>query len=130
MTSKTTIPHGTQVIATMAMPKDTNGAGDIFGGWLVSQMDLGGAIFARQVANGRVATVAINSLVFQRPVSVGDVVSCYASLEKVGKTSMTIHIEAWITTEADNQLHKVTEGSFVFVALDKEGRPRPVAANS
>lgn len=124
-TTPSSTPRGTLVISTMAMPKDTNGSGDIFGGWLVSQMDLGAAIFAKQIAKGRVATVAINSLVFQRPVSVGDVVSCYARLEKIGKTSMTIDIEVWIVTD-DNQHHKVTEGSFVFVALDENKRPRPV----
>lgn len=119
-------PQGALVISTMAMPKDTNGNGDIFGGWLVSQMDIAGAIFAKHLAKGRVATVAINSLAFQRPVSVGDVVSCYAALEKMGRTSMTIHIEVWITADADASQYKVTEGSFVFVALDENMRPRPV----
>ena len=121
-------PRGIQVISTMAMPKDTNGNGDIFGGWLVSQMDLAGAIFAKQFAKSRVATVAINSLAFQRPVSVCDVVSCYAEIEKLGRTSMTIHIEVWIITDLSQEQYKVTEGSFVFVALDEHRRPKPINA--
>lgn len=119
-------PTGEQVICTMAMPKDTNGNGDIFGGWLVSQMDMGGAIFASRVCKGRTATVAIHSLTFKRPVKVGDVIACYARIEKRGRTSLTIIIEVWALPHTKETAYKVTEGSFVFVAIDKDGRPRPI----
>lgn len=119
-------PQGEQVIRTLAMPKDTNANGDIFGGWLVSQMDLGGAIYAKQIAKARVATVAINNLTFIRPVYVGDVICCYAELIKVGTTSMTIKLEAWAISDNSTERHQVTEGIFIFVALDDNRKPKPV----
>ena len=108
------------------MPADTNSKGDIFGGWLLSQMDLGGAVLARNVAHSRVATVAIEAMSFIYPVFVGDIVTCYASLQSVGRTSMKIDLEAWVQRQTDGSLHRVTEGLFTYVALDDAGRPHPV----
>lgn len=119
-------PKGSLAIRTLAMPKDTNANGDIFGGWLVSQMDLGGAIFAKQVSQGRVATVAMETITFLHPVSVGDIVCCYTELLRVGRTSMRVLIEVWTISANQEQRKKVTEGVFTFVAIDENGRPRPV----
>jgi len=119
-------PQGKLTIQTIAMPKDANANGDIFGGWLVSQMDLGAAIMAYERARGRVTTVAIDSMVFHKPVNVGDVVSCYADIKKVGNTSMTIHIEVWAIDRSTGERRHVTEGVFTFVAIDDNGKPRPV----
>ena len=119
-------PHGDVVIRTIAMPADANANGDIFGGWLMSQMDLGGAILARGTAHSRVTTVAIDSMSFLRPVNVGDVVTCYASLISIGRTSMKIDVEAWVQRYADSALLRVTEGTFTYVAIDDAGKPQPV----
>jgi len=108
------------------MPADTNSNGDIFGGWLLSQMDLGGAIHARNLARSRVATVAIDAMVFLYPVYVGDIVSCHAALLKIGHTSMRIAVEAWAQRSRDGELVRVTEGHFTYVALNESGRPQPV----
>ncbi len=108
------------------MPKDTNPFGDIFGGWLVSQMDLAGSLIAQKYSKKRVSTVAINQMSFQKPVKVGDEVSCYAYIKSFGQTSLTIHIEAWVTSPLSEDTHKVTEGTFVFVALDDQGHPSPI----
>ncbi len=121
-------PVGEPALRTVAMPADTNPAGDIFGGWVLSQMDLAGGVVARQRAQCRVATVAIDSMVFHRPVKVGDIVCCYADIEGIGRSSMKIRIQAWIIREAGGDRHKVTEGLFTYVALDEAGRPTPVAA--
>ncbi|MPY76576.1 MAG: acyl-CoA thioesterase [Alphaproteobacteria bacterium] len=107
------------------MPADTNPAGDIFGGWLLSQMDLAGGIVSRWRARGRTATVALDSMVFHKPVLVGDVVSCYAAVERVGRTSLTVHVHAWVERGDGETLH-VTEGTFTYVAIGEDGRPRPV----
>lgn len=121
------LPNGQLTIQTVAMPKDTNSSGDIFGGWLVSQMDIAGSVTAGQVAKGRVATVAIDSMSFMVPVSVGSIVSCYTSVISVGSSSIQIQIEVWIKRNVnDDELIKVTEGIFVFVAIDENGRTRPV----
>ena len=117
---------GELVIRTIAMPKDTNVNGDIFGGWLVSLMDLGASIAAKHRCKGRSTTVAIDTMVFHNPVHVGDTVCCYAKLIRVGRTSMTIKMEAWAVPMEDEQRNKVTEGIFTFVAIDDKGRPRPV----
>jgi acyl-CoA thioesterase YciA len=119
-------PHGEVVIRTIAMPADANANGDIFGGWLMSQMDLGGAILARGTAHCRVTTVAVDGMSFLRPVNVGDVVTCYAQLLGIGRTSMKIRVEAWVQRYADTTLHHVTEGSFTYVAIDDAGKPQPV----
>ena len=122
-------PKGEITIQTLAMPADTNANGDIFGGWLVSQMDLAAGVLAKKIAQGRVATVAIHSMTFLRPVHVGDVISCYVELLKKGYTSMTIAVEVWTELLSTNDRYRVTEGTFVFVALDENGGPRslPVA---
>ena len=118
-------PQGTLALQTIAMPENANWNGDIFGGWLVSQMDLAGAVTARARANGRVATVAIDSMAFLRPVPVGAVVSCYTRMQDIGRSSMQILVEVWIV-EDSGDLAKVTEGHFTFVAIDENGRTRSV----
>jgi len=108
------------------MPADANANGDMFGGWLMSQMDLGGAILARGNAHGRITTVAVDGMSFLRPVNVGDVVTCYAHLVKIGRTSMKIAVEAWVQRYSDSTLLRVTEGTFTYVCIDEAGRPQPV----
>ncbi|MBZ2188797.1 acyl-CoA thioesterase [Alcanivorax sp. JB21] len=117
-------PTGELAIQTIAMPQDANWNGDIFGGWLVSQMDLAGAVCARKAARGRVATVAIDGMSFLRPVPIGAVVSCYTDLLDVGRSSMRIRVEVWIRSLGE--VAKVTEGLFTFVAIDETGRTRTV----
>jgi acyl-CoA thioesterase YciA len=119
-------PKGKLVIQILAMPADTNANGDIFGGWLVSHMDMGAGIAARDRARGRVVTAAIDSLVFIRPLAVGDTVCCYAELLKVGRTSMRFKIEAWTISLFDEHAKKSAEGIFTFVAIDEKSKPRPV----
>ena len=119
-------PTGEVVIRTLAMPADTNANGDIFGGWLLSQMDLGGAVLARSTARSRVVTVAIDSMSFLRAVNVGDLVTCYAKLLGVGRTSMRVHVEAWARRFHTHEREKVTDAHFTFVAIDESGRPRAV----
>ena len=119
-------PGGELVIRTIAMPADTNANGDIFGGWLLSQMDLGGAIYARNLARSRVTTVAIDAMTFITPVYVGDIVSCHATLIKVGRTSIRIEVEAWAQRAKGGVHVRVTHGIFTYVAIDDEGRPHPV----
>lgn len=121
-------PKGTLILRTLAMPSDTNANGDIFGGWIMSQMDMGGAILAKELAKGRVVTVSVDSMSFIRPVSVGDVVCCYGQCVKVGRTSMQVKVEVWIKKVADGgrERYCVTEALFTFVAIDKNGRPRPI----
>ena len=122
------LPQGDLALQTVAMPKDTNANGDIFGGWLLSQMDIAGGIAAAEVANGRVATVAIDGMAFLTPVHVGAVVSCFADVLEVGRSSIRIMVEVWINIRHDGEPLKVTEGEFVFVAIDENGRTRAVSA--
>ncbi len=119
-------PTGLLSTRTLAMPAYTNPSGDIFGGWLLSEMDIAGAILAQKHAKGRVSTVALNGMTFYLPVCVGDVVCCYANLIKVGKTSLTIDIQAWKTPQKSTQRIKVTEGTFTYVAIDENRKPRPL----
>jgi acyl-CoA thioesterase YciA len=119
-------PRGEVVIRTIAMPSDANANGDIFGGWLFSQMDLGGAVLARTVARSRVVTIAVDAMKFETPVNVGDIVTCFARLDRIGRTSMKIAIEAWVKHHADNKERRVTQGHFTYVAIDDRGKPRPV----
>jgi len=122
-----TEPRGELAIRTLAMPADANPSGDIFGGWVMSQMDIAGGITAYARAHGRVATVAVDGFTFHKPVLVGDVVCCYADILKVGNTSITILIQAWALRKREvNNRVKVTEGVFTFVALDDNGKKRPV----
>lgn len=120
------MPQGDLALQTLAMPKDTNANGDIFGGWLLSQMDIAGAIAAGDVAGGRVATVAVNGMVFLTPVHMGAVVSCYADILDIGRSSIRIMVEVWINSLHDGEPIKVTEGEFVFVAIDETGRTREI----
>jgi acyl-CoA thioesterase YciA len=119
-------PRGELATRTLAMPGDANPSGDIFGGWVLSQMDIAGGITAGLRARGRVATVAVDAMTFHRPVYVGDVLCVYADLERIGRTSMTLHLEAWALRGRLGERVKVTEGDFTFVAIDENGRPRPV----
>lgn len=114
-------------LRTLAMPADANPNGDIFGGWIISQMDLAGGTYAFQLAGGRVATVAITSMQFLKPVYIGDEVSCYCTRHKLGNTSIAIDIETWVRRRDMKGEEKVTEGLFTFVAIDDSGSPRPVA---
>ena len=128
-------PRGALAIRTLAMPGDANPNGDIFGGWVLSQMDIAGGITAFDRARGRVATVAVDAMTFHRPVYVGDVLCVYAEVTRVGRTSITVQLEAWASrarrdgeesrSRAERR-EKVTEGRFTFVAIDNKGRPRPV----
>lgn len=117
---------GVIVVRTIAMPADTNPAGDIFGGWLMSQMDLAAGNMAARVSLGRCATVSVEAMQFLRPVKVGDEVTLYATLRHVGRTSMRIYIDVWARNRYIKDAQPVTNGEFVFVALDAEGNPRPV----
>lgn len=119
-------PRGELSIRTLAMPADANPNGDIFGGWVLSQMDIGGGIAAGRRARGRVATVAVDAMTFHLPVYVGDVLCVYADLERVGRTSMTLWLQAWALRGRLGQRVRVTEGRFTFVAIDEAGKPRPV----
>lgn len=119
-------PRGELSLRTVAMPRDTNSLGDIFGGWLVSQMDLAAMVAAARIAKGRVATVAINGMAFYTPVHIGSVVTCYTEVLEIGRSSMRINVEVWITRQRQTEQVKVTEGEFVFVAIDEKGRTRNV----
>lgn len=126
--SPETGPHGLLTIRTLAMPADTNPAGDIFGGWVMSQMDIAGSIAAVERARGRVATVAVEAMSFIAPVKVGDILCVYTQVERVGTTSITVAVEAWARRERLADRVKVTEGKYVYVALGPDGRKRPVPA--
>lgn len=119
-------PRGQLSLRTLAMPRDANPSGDIFGGWVLSQMDIAAGMTASQRSHGRVATVAIDAMSFKRPVFVGDILCVYAEIVRIGKTSMELHVEAWALRERIGERVKVTEGRFTFVAIDEERRPRPV----
>jgi acyl-CoA thioesterase YciA len=121
-----TTPLGELCTRTLAMPADTNQNGDIFGGWLLSQMDIGGGIFASKLAKSRTVTVAIDAMNFRKPVYVGDLVSVHATLVRIGRTSITVHLEAWVMRRKEMQFILVTDGKFTYVAIDDQGRPREV----
>lgn len=126
MTAGESSQKGEPAIRIIAMPADTNPSGDIFGGWLMSMMDMAGGTTAFQRAGGRVATVAVESIEFHRPVKVGDEVSCYTEVIRVGRTSIAVRVEVWVRPSRGGEKVKVTQGTLTFVALDDEGRPRPV----
>ena len=119
-------PCGDLSIRTLAMPADTNQNGDIFGGWLLSQMDIGGGIFASKAAKSRTVTVAIEAMNFRKPVYVGDLVSVHGTLVRVGRTSVTVHLEAWVTRRKETQPILVTDGNFTYVSIDDRGKPREI----
>lgn len=118
------IPKGELATKTLAMPGDTNPNGDIFGGWVLSQMDIAGGVIARVTTKGRAVTVFVESMTFHRPVLVGDVLSCYVTKKKMGNTSITFKIEAWVERNLNN--FKVTEGIFVYVAIGEDRKPRKI----
>ena len=119
-------PRGELAVRTLAMPADTNPSGDVFGGWLMSLMDVAGGIAAGAVAQGRVATVAVTDMAFLRPVKVGDVVCCYTDLVRKGRTSLTFRVEAWVLRQRLGDRIQVTSADFTYVALDGDGKPRPL----
>lgn len=119
-------PEGMLSLQTIAMPADTNWSGDVFGGWIVSQMDLAGAIHAERFSKGRCATISINEMTFLVPVKVGDVISCYTKILKVGNTSIQMQIEVWDSHDSSRQAVRVTEGVFTFVAVDVKGSKRQI----
>lgn len=125
--SNATEPRGELAISTMAMPADTNAAGDIFGGWVLSQMDIAGAVAAVDRVGGRVVTIAIEAMTFIAPVKIGEVLSVYTEITRIGTTSITVSMEAWTRSAFRPHRVKVTEGKFVYVALDENGRKRSVA---
>ena len=122
----TDTPKGELTLRTLAMPRDVNTNGDIFGGWVLSQMDIAAGIVAAARAKGRVATVAIDAMEFIRPVKVGDVLCIYVDILRIGRTSMGLQIEAWVLRRGQEGREKVTKGVFTFVAIDEAGKPRPV----
>ncbi|MGP1252964.1 MAG: acyl-CoA thioesterase [Kiloniellales bacterium] len=121
---ETALPDGEPALKTVAMPGDANPNGDIFGGWVMAQMDLAGAVPAVRRAQGRVATVAVEGMRFHKPVFIGDLVSCYAEIIKVGRTSMSVRVETWAERRIVQERVKVTEGIFVYVAIDETGGKR------
>ena len=119
-------PRGELSIRTLAMPADTNQNGDIFGGWLLSQMDIAGGIYVNKIAKSRSVTVSIDAMSFRKPVFVGDVVSVFVATERIGRTSVTVRIEAWVLRRSESVPLLVTDGKFTYVAIDDEGKPRSV----
>ncbi|MGK2889258.1 MAG: acyl-CoA thioester hydrolase YciA [Candidatus Malihini olakiniferum] len=127
MSTTQTAPHGELVLRTLAMPANTNASGDIFGGWLMSQMDIGGAIMAKEIVEGRVVTVRVDGMSFLKPVAVGDVVCCYARCIRTGRSSLDINVEVWVKKVSSapiGQRYRATQALFTYVALDETGRPR------
>jgi acyl-CoA thioesterase YciA len=125
----TKTPIGELLLRTLAMPADTNANGDIFGGWIMSQLDLAGGMLAKEVSGGRIATVSVSSMTFKRPVSVGAVVCCHGKCVKIGRTSMSIDLEVWVRPVSNagmGERYVVCEATFNYVAIDNEGRPRPI----
>jgi acyl-CoA thioesterase YciA len=128
LTGPTSLPDGGElVLRVMPMPADVNGNGDIFGGWLMAQVDLAGAVLPARIAKGRIATVAVNEFTFKQPVSVGDLVSFYARVVRIGNTSITVHVSVFSERDPANlQVVKVTEANLTYVAIDHDGKPRPI----
>lgn len=123
------------ILRTLAMPADTNPHGDIFGGWIMAQMDIAGGILAREITCSRVVTVAVDSIVFIKPVHVGDVVCCYGEVLRIGTTSITINLEVWVRPALDQPIAdipemRVTKAAFTYVAVDGEGKKQPIKRNS
>jgi acyl-CoA thioesterase YciA len=126
----TDIPTGEPALRAITMPADANAGGDIFGGWLLSKMDLAGGAVAVRRARGRVATAAVTGMSFHLPVFIGDEVSCYADIVKVGRTSITVRVQSWARRHVSGEQVKVTEGLFTYVAIGADRRPRPVAPDA
>jgi len=129
MTEEVNSPKGQLLLRTLAMPADTNANGDIFGGWIMSQLDLAGGILAKEISSGRIVTVSVSSITFKKPVRVGDVVCCYGECTKIGRTSMSINLEVWvkpIKIDGVGERFQVCEATFNYVAIDSDGRPRAI----
>ncbi len=126
--SSTSLPKDRElVMRVMPMPADSNANGDIFGGWIMAQVDIAGAVLPSRIAKGRIATVAVNQFIFKQPVSVGDLLSFYAKVERVGNTSVTVNVEVYAERNPEDlRVVKVTEANLTYVAIDREGRPRPI----
>lgn len=125
-------PKGQLIIRTLAMPENTNANGDIFGGWIMSQLDLAGGILAKEISHGRIVTVSVSSITFKHPVKVGDVVCCYGECTKIGNTSMSINLDVWVKpvrVEGVGERYQVCDATFNYVAIDANGRPRPINPN-
>lgn len=125
------LPAGKLILRTLAMPADTNANGDVFGGWIMSQMDIAGGILSKEISNTRTVTIAVESMKFIRPVKVGDVVSCYGTVEKIGTTSITLQLEVWVEPvlrheDSNCPYFKVTEAAFSYVAIDEHGKKTPI----
>ena len=115
------------VLRVMPMPADSNSNGDIFGGWIMAQVDLAGSVLPARIAKGRVVTVAVNEFVFKQAVSIGDLLSLYARVERIGRTSITVHVEVYAERNpADLKVVKVTEANLTYVAIDRDGQPRVI----
>ena len=127
MTERSNHPEGVLSLQNIAMPADTNWSGDVFGGWIVSQMDLAGAIHVERLSKGRCATIAINQMTFLVPVKVGNVISCYTKILKVGNTSVQVQIEVWNSHDNSRDPIRVTQGVFTFVAVDVNGNKRQIS---
>ncbi|EOX4350721.1 acyl-CoA thioester hydrolase YciA [Vibrio cholerae] len=126
-------PKGQLLLRTLAMPADTNANGDIFGGWIMSQLDLAGGILAKEISCGRIVTVSVSSITFKKPVKVGDVVCCYGECTKIGRTSMSINLEVWVKPvkeEGVGERFQVCEATFNYVAIDANGRPRAISLSN
>lgn len=125
------LPDGKLILRTLAMPADTNANGDIFGGWIMSQMDIAGGILSKEVSGTRTVTIAVESMKFIRPVKVGDVVCCYGTVERIGTTSVTLQLEVWVEPvlrheDSNCPYFKVTEAAFTYVAIDDQGKKTPI----
>ena len=123
-------PAGEPALRTLAMPADANPNGDIFGGWVIARMDLAGSVPAGERAKGRIATIAMDAVRFHAPVHIGDLISCHADIMHIGTTSISVRVETWARRRNDGTHARVTEGTLVYVALDGQGRPRPVPPNT
>ncbi len=119
-------PRGEPAVRTVPMPSDANANGDIFGGWVLSQMDIAGGTIAGRHARGRVVTIAVDAMTFHRPIQVGDLVSIYGHVSKIGRTSITVDLETIVERRLEPGEIKVTEGKYIFVAIDDDGKPRPI----
>jgi len=128
LTGPTSLPDGAElVMRVMPMPADSNANGDIFGGWIMAQVDVAGAVLPSRIAKGRIATVAVNEFIFKQPVSVGDLLSFYAKVVHIGKTSVTVHVVVYAERNPANlQVVKVTQANVTYVAIDGTGKPRPI----
>ena len=129
LASPASVPEGSElVMRVMPMPADVNANGDVFGGWIMAQVDVAGAVLPARLARGRIATVAVNEFVFKQPVSIGDLLSFYAKVERIGRTSVTVRVEVYAERNpADLRVVKVTEANLTYVAVDRDGKPREIA---